>query len=352
MTSRERVRAALALEAPDRVPLHDNPWRQTIERWHREGLPEDTTPAEYFGYELTSIKADLSLQLPTEKIEETDEYLIERGPSGAVHRNWKGPASTPELVDFLIKGRSAWDEHKSRLAYNDGRVDWAGCKSHLDAAHAAGKFVTFRGTVGYDTTSAKFLGPVRLLTAMVDEPDWVREIFDLQAELVVAVVEELFARGFELDGGFLRDDLGYKNGLFFSPRAYEELLFPAHQRACAPFRSRGLPVILHSCGQVHALIPELLEAGFTCLQPLEVKAGMDLVELKKKYGDRLAFMGGIDVRVMASGDRAAIEEEIRTKVSVAKQGGGYVYHSDHSVPDNVSFESYRHVIEMVRKYGG
>ena len=92
---------------------------------------------------------------------------------------------------------------------------------------------------------------------------------------------------------------------------YRELLFPAHQMAFQFFRSRGLPVILHSCGRTSGLVPQLIEAGLSCLQPLEVKAGMDLIQLKKDYGDRLAFMGGIDVRKMASPNPAEIEEEIR-----------------------------------------
>jgi len=92
-------------------------------------------------------------------------------------------------------------------------------------------------------------------------------------------------------------------------------------------------------------------AGFTCLDPLEVKAGMNLIDLKKNFGDKLAFMGGIDVRAMADANPAVIEEEIRTKITVAKQGGGYIFHSDHSVPDNVSFQQYQRVIELVREYG-
>ena len=78
---------------------------------------------------------------------------------------------------------------------------------------------------------------------------------------------------------------------------------------------------------------------------------MDLVELKKQYGDKLSFMGGIDVRAMADPDPAVIEQEIRTKVPVAMEGGGFIYHSDHSVPDSVSFDQYRRVIDLVLEYG-
>ena len=78
---------------------------------------------------------------------------------------------------------------------------------------------------------------------------------------------------------------------------------------------------------------------------------MDVIELKKNFGDKLAFMGGIDVRKMAHPDPDVIEEEIRTKVGITKVGGGYIYHSDHSVPDNISFQQYCRVIELVRQYG-
>ncbi|MCD6350675.1 MAG: hypothetical protein J7M26_01040, partial [Armatimonadetes bacterium] len=117
------------------------------------------------------------------------------------------------------------------------------------------------------------------------------------------------------------------------------------------FHEIGRKVILHSCGCVRELVPDLIDAGLDCLQPLEVKAGMDLVELKREFGDRLAFMGGIDVRAMAAEDPSVIEEEIATKIPVAMEGGGYIYFSDHSVPDNVSSERYMYVMQLVREYG-
>lgn len=112
-----------------------------------------------------------------------------------------------------------------------------------------------------------------------------------------------------------------------------------------------MPIILHSCGNVKGLIPYIIKAGFDCLHPLEVKAGMDIIELKMQYGTELAFMGGIDVRLMADPDPRRIEEEISKKFAVAKKGGGYIYYSDHSIPNNVSFDQYKRVIELVNKYG-
>ena len=73
--------------------------------------------------------------------------------------------------------------------------------------------------------------------------------------------------------------------------------------------------------------------------------------MKKKYQGKLAFMGGIDVRKMALDDPEPISEEIATKEGAAKRGGGYIYHSDHSVPDNVSFQNYQRVMELVAAHG-
>lgn len=81
-----------------------------------------------------------------------------------------------------------------------------------------------------------------------------------------------------------------------------------------------MAMLLHCCGYVHEFVPLFIEAGFDCLQPLEVKAGNDLLALKRQYGDRLALMGGIDVRAMAHPDPAVVEWEIATKLPAAKGG--------------------------------
>ena len=125
------------------------------------------------------------------------------------------------------------------------------------------------------------------------------------------------------------DDLGYRNTSLFSPKLYKELILEAHRLICDYFHNKDIKVFLHSCGCVKELIPYFIEAGIDCLQPLEVKAGMDIIELKKEYGEKLAFMGGIDVRLMSGDNPARIEEEIKTKFEIAKKGGGYIYHSDH-----------------------
>jgi uroporphyrinogen decarboxylase len=296
------------------------------------------------------VGADTSFRFPTQDIEETESYRITRNQEGALVKNWKDHTGTPEKTDFTIKTRKDWEEHKHRLTMSPDRVNIPRARQAQANAHARGKWFFYSGVLGYDKTQA-IIGSVNLLMAMMDDPDWVAEMFMKSAELIVETAEELMGGGVEFDGAFLYDDMGYRNASLFSPAAYRQLLFPAHKRAFGFFHSKGLKVILHTCGCVKGLVPQLIEAGLDCIQPLEVKAGMDVIELKKGYGKDLAFMGGIDVRCMAHPDPAVIEKEIRTKIPFARKGGGYIYHSDHSVPDNVSFERYQYVMELVHRYG-
>lgn len=350
MTGKERFDLALAHREGDRVPIDDSPWQTTIARWRREGLPEGVSPREYFGYEMSGAGADLSLGMDTEIVEETDEYVIAWNANGALRKNFRHSTSTPECIDFRIRTPDDWFAWKRNLQVGRDRINWEAGLAALRHAREQGLWFPYRAATGYDKSQG-VVGSERLLIAMATEPDWCADIFMTWTNMIIRSAELMMEGGFVFDGAFLYDDMGYRNATLFSPQMYRDLCRPAHAKVCDFFHRHGLKVILHSCGNVSALVPDLIDAGFDCLQPLEVKAGMDLLALKERYGESLAFMGGIDVRAMAHPDPHVIEEEIATKIGIAKRGGGYIYHSDHSVPDNVSFERYRYVMDLVMKHG-
>jgi uroporphyrinogen decarboxylase len=350
MTGRERVLKALYFEEPDQIALLDAPWGTTIERWYNEGLPRDVGPGEYFGYNFIGVGPDTSFRFPYELIEETDEYRIDRDGNGAVHRNWKSKTSTPECIDFLIKTPTDWEEHKARLAFSPDRVDLEGARNARKIADEKGYFYHFTCGFGYDKTQG-IVGSERLLMAMADEPEWVAEMLLVSAQMIVDAAKHYIENGIVFDGAWMYNDMGYRNGSMFSPKMYRALQMPADRLVYDFFHENGLKCILHSCGNVREIVPDMIEAGLDCLQPLEVKAGMDVIEMKKSFHGKLSMMGGIDVRAMGAEDPAVIEEEIATKIPAAMAGGGYIYHSDHSVPDNISFERYEYVMELVKAYG-
>ena len=346
MNSRERVTLALQHKEADRIPIQDGLWGTTSARWRGEGMPEDFD----FGWEMAGFGGDVTLQLAGECVEETDEYRVTKNSDGALVKNWKGRSSTPEMIDFTIKTRADWEAQRSRMAWNDTRVNWEGLRKHYDSARERGLFTFASFYTGF-TRICDMCGTDTVLMAMADDPDWVKDMLMTRAELCVRIAEEMMARGFEFDAVWIYDDLGFKQRSFFSEDMYRELVMPGHKLICDFFKSRGKFTILHSCGYIMELAPLIIETGFDCLQPIEVKAGNDVFELKRLYGDKLTFMGGIDVRAMADPDPSVIEHEISSKLPAMKAGGGYIYHSDHSVPDNVSFEQYCHVRELVEQYG-
>ena len=376
MSSRERLLMALDHKEADRVPMHDSPWWAAIRRWHSEGLPVDVNPAEYFDFGMVFFWPDTSPRFPIETVEEDEEYITNTTPYGGLRRDHKSYNSTPEIIDYPVKSRDDWERIKERLKPDRDRVDWEGSwlagkkKDDRDSdsiletgradrrlglpgfrkAREQGKLIVSPVLFGYDVIQA-YVRSEQLLMLIATDPDWVRDMYETNAQLSIEMYEIMKEGGFEFDAAFLFCDLGYRNGLLFSPHHYDEQLRPTFAKLVHYFKEQGLPVILHSDGCVKELIPRFIEDGLTCLQPLEVKAGMDLIQLKKEFGEKLAFMGGIDARAMADPDPGVIEREISTKISFAKKGGGYIYHSDHSVPCNVSFEQYKRTLDLVRRYG-
>ncbi len=351
MTSRERVLKALRHETPDRVPIYEAFWEATVNSWREAGLPADATPDDYFDTEIRLVTLDNSFGFPAQEVERTEDSVVVRDEWGLLKRDWLDHRSTPELLDFPVKSKEQWRELRGRLTPDPSRVDWKAVEEQCAHWRAEGKFICLAAIPGYEATWRK-VGPEALLMAIAEDPAWVREMYEYDAEMIIGMAHLYLERGLEFDGAWLWDDLGYRNAPLFSPRAYQEQLMPSHQRLCEFCHAQGWPVTLHSCGQIVDLVPMLIEAGIDCLQALEVKAGMDLGELVREYGHALCFMGGVDVRALFAEDETEMVREVTAKLDIGMSSpGGYVFHSDHSIPPQVTFDRYKRVVDLVRSHG-
>ena len=256
---------------------------------------------------------------------------------------------TPHWVDFTIRNADDWQRHKERLTYNPGRIA-AGARATYEHARATDRFVAFSAHASFHPTWHK-IGLETMLIAMIEEPEWPADMMAAHAQLIIDIYDGMKTAGFEFDGAWLADDLGYRSAPLVSPAMYREQIMPHHARVCARLAADGLPIILHSDGDVRPLIPSFLEAGFTGLHPLEAKAGLDVAELSAEYGEGLALFGGIDATKLA-GTREDVIEEVTAKVTAGKAGpAGYLFHTDHSVPSDVSLANYELALEVLRDTG-
>lgn len=255
---------------------------------------------------------------------------------------------TSQWLDFTIKDPNDWAKCHHQMAFNPSRIP----PSAVDAyrrARAENKFVCYAAHACFHPTWMR-IGMENLLIWMLDDPGFVHDLLGAHAQLVIDIYEGMREQGLEFDGARLADDLGYRVAPLISPALYREVVYPHHKRLCDHFANQGLRTILHSDGNVAPLIPHFLDAGFTALNPLEAKAGLDVRTLQAEFGDRLVFYGNIDVRRL-SGPKEEIEDEILTKLAAVQDTGNYIYHSDHSVPNSVSLKNYTFAIGLVRQHG-
>jgi uroporphyrinogen decarboxylase len=355
LTSVERIQNILKRQPVDRIGVFEHFWGDTYRSWLEEGyIREGENLADHFGYDLElcwpfNMVADLDF-VP-EVVEETKETILVRDGNGALLRRHKLHDSTPEHVDFLVKDRRAWEEHiKPKLTPDRRRINFEAYRNIRRHAQEKQRFFCWSGVNVFELMHP-VCGHQYMLMGMIDDTDWVKDMVNTYADLTIQLMEILFAEEGLPDGIWFYEDMGFKGRPFMSPAMYKEIVQPGHIKTIQFAKSLGLLVIMHSCGYVEPLVPGMIEAGIDCLQVIEVKAGMDLVRLYRNFGDRLSFMGGIDVRVLYTNDKRQIDAELEAKIPIVKQNYGYVLHSDHSIPNTVHYETYRYFVQRGLELG-
>ena len=350
LTSRERFIRTFQHKDIDRIVMIDEPWAGTLKRWYGEGLPAGVEWQDYFGFDRRyTLFIDNSPRFETKVLEETDRYVIHTTSWGATLKSFKELDSTPEFLDYFISDKQKWEIAKERMKPDDDRINWEWLDSRYHKARAAGEYMDLGFWFGFDVTHSWASGVENVLIGMYEDPEWVTDMFGHYLDVNLALYDKVLERGYKFDGIHWPDDMGYKNTTFFSLDMYRRLLKPYHKKACDWAHERGMYVELHSCGYVEPFIPDLIETGVDCLNPIEVKAGMDPVRIKKTYGDKIAMRGGVNAVLW--NDRDAIISELERVIPVLKEGGGYFFSSDHSIPNSVSFENFKAISDCIHRLG-
>jgi len=197
----------------------------------------------------------------------------------------------------------------------------------------------------------RIIGSENALYWMATDPELFREFVDRCGKFLVDFTEaQIYAAEKRLTGMFIWGDIAYVSGLLFGAKRWRELFRPHVKAIVDVCKDHGLLTIYHACGDASEIFDDLVEIRIDAFNPLESKAGLDVVDLARRYGDDLAFVGNIDVRALESGDPRKINDEIRYKLQAARRGG-WVFQSDHSISSAVAPESYELALQTLRQLG-
>jgi len=305
VTSKDRIKKILEFKLPDRIGIFDDFADNVIQRWKDSGkLPKEIIPQDYFDFDIRLFGFDMSFNADSKNI--VSLTRIDR-------------PSTGECL-----------------------------KDSYDKAKIGKKFLALSCTEPFEHI-ARIAGKENLLTMMAEEASKAANLFADSLEFTLSMCQLIIDEGYSFDGAWLWGDLGYERGLIFSTDYYNAFLFDLHKEFCDFFAKNNMPTVFHSDGNIRELIPYLIEAGVRAVEPLESDTGMDLAKLKREYGKDIVFLGGIDEASFLDIKKA--KKEIKSKFEYLMKDGGYVYRADTPILGNISFENYKDVIELVKRYG-
>lgn len=186
-----------------------------------------------------------------------------------------------------------------------------------------------------------------LMVDMLEAPEWVEELFDALTAFNVSVIQELLE--YDVDGFLFGDDWGQQRGLLFSPRLWGRFIKPRLALLIRTVKQAGKAAFIHSCGKVQELFPDLVEIGLDVFNPFQPDV-MDVHEIKRQFGERLAFYGGMSVQhTLPHGTPEQIRAEARRLMDEIGRGGGFIIAPSHHMPGDIPVENMLAFIEAVRE---
>jgi uroporphyrinogen decarboxylase len=192
---------------------------------------------------------------------------------------------------------------------------------------------------------------------LANEPERAAEFLDRLTEHHLRNLEHFLGLvGPYIDVILFGDDLGMQTGPQISPRMYRRLFKPRHARMWKRAKElANVKVMLHSCGGLRELLPDLIDAGLDATNPVQITCkGMEAAGLKADFGDRITFWGGgVDTQhTLPFGTPDEVRAEVRERLAIFGRGGGFVFSPIHNVQASVPVANLLAMYETVREYGG
>ncbi len=277
-------------------------------------------------------------------IEENDEIIRYRDDLGRTLRMDKGYATIPLPENYPVRTMDDWLKIKPKYGFSEERFgkDWA---ENAKRSREEGAVIRVGIPGGFDEPR-QLLGEENLCYACYDQPELIHDILETIGVTAAKVFDRVSSE-VQVDILGVHEDMAGKSGSLLGPNEINMFIKPYYRRVWDLLQARGARIFEQdSDGNMNGVIPAFIDAGINCMYPMEPAAGMDIVEVREQYGNKLAFYGGIDKHVLRRG-KDEIDAELEYKIPPMIRTRGCMLSLDHRIPNGTPLENYRFYISKV-----
>lgn len=266
-------------------------------------------------------------------------YPVKRHASGAIGRS------------FVRAADCAIVDEASCAAYPWPSADQLDLEAMERTARMApdGMGVLTGGPAPFQTLT-ELLGFDNLCILLYENPALVRAVADRLGAIMVEVADRVCALDC-IDGFFHTGDMGYKTGTMIAPDDLRTYILPWHKRVVDAVHAHGKVCLLHSCGNLAEIMPDIIACGYDGKHSFEDAITPGILELHSQYGDQICLIGGMDVDFLCRSSEEAIRERVRTTIEAMGPNGGYILGSGNSIPEYCPVEKWWAMLDEGLKVG-
>jgi Uroporphyrinogen-III decarboxylase len=324
------------------------------EEWEYQGADIDETNLTAFDFDHMDVidcggVCGLYGGMTPQVLEETGEYIISIDEYGRKMKLCRNSATIPLPMDHPVKDMDSWLKIKHWFEFSESRIDWDAVGKAI-SAQKKGALVLADIPGGFDLPR-QLMGEEDMCLCYYDDPELMNDILYTVGETSLKVLDRISDK-LAIDNLFVHEDMAGKSGSLIGPNLIEEFIKPYYRKLWDMLSSKGTRLFSQdSDGNMNSVIDAFLDCGINIMLPAEPAAGMDIVQLRRKYGDRLAFKGGIDKHVLRK-SRNDIIRELEYKLQHTMRQGGTVFGLDHRITNGTPLENYRFYVDTAREILG
>ena len=324
------------------------------DEWRLQGASQKEIEMVAFDWDyVPTVRAACNLGAKTgvksQVLEDTPEYTITLDSKGRRMKLIKRSATIALPLSYPVATPEDWERVKHWYAFSESRVDREKLKEQKKLIEK-GHLSVFSMLGAFDEPR-QLMGEEELCVACYEEPEMLHDMLETFADTTIKAME-IVGDIIPIDMLFAHEDMAGKSGPLLGPPQIREFFKPYYTKVWEAARSYGAKLFSQdSDGDMSPILDDLIDCGLNAMHPLEPVGGNDMVELRKKYGNKICFKGGIDKHALIKG-KEAVKKELEYRFDPCLMGGGTIFGLDHRIPNGVHIDTYRYYVNLGREMLG